>query len=68
MRLILKKKLALPKMPKTGTLKSLENFNKRLELVSKKNREIESYNKTLLAKAKAAQQRVAGINGSKKGK
>lgn len=64
MRLILKKKRALPHQPKTGTMKSIDNYNKRLEAVRKFNSEVESYNKALIRKAEAMQQRVAGISGT----
>lgn len=63
MKLILKKKKSLPRQPKTGTMRSIDNYTKRLEAVRKYNSEVESYNKALIRKAEAMQQRVAGISG-----
>ena len=64
MRLILKKKKALPKAPKTETMRSIDNYNKRLDAVRKFNAEVESYNKALIRKAEVMQQRVAGVSGT----
>lgn len=61
MKLILKNKKKLPKAPKTGTMKSIDNYLKKLADVERFNSQVEHYNKGLTAKAAAMTRRVAGF-------
>lgn len=61
MKLIMKNKRKLPKAPKTGTMRSLENYAKRLAEVERFNSSVEKYNKALTSKAAEVQRRVAGV-------
>ena len=61
MRLILKTKRRLPKAPKTGTMRSIDNYLKKLHDVEVYNSSVEKYNRSLTAKAAGMQKRVAGF-------
>ena len=66
MKLILKNKRKLPKLPKTGTKRSIDNYLKKLSEVEHFNSQVEHYNKELTSKAALMNRRVAGFG--RKGK
>ena len=66
MKLILKSKRRLPKAPKTGTMRSIDNYLKKLHEAEMYNSSVEKYNKALTAKAGQMQNRVAGFGRKRK--